>query len=403
MWIQVAALLFWQAVNPGADGLKALNEGRYEAAAQAFTKAIANDPSDYSAHFNLALADSFLKNDDAAIMEYRKTLELKPGLYEAQLNLGIVLLRQKKPADALPLLSAAAAQKPSEYRPRYYLAEAELGTGAAVKAEEDYRMAIALNSKSAGAQLGLGRTLAQEGKLTEAAPYFRQAAELDPNYRDSLLELAGLYEKSGKNTEAIEIYRQFPENPAAAEHLGSLLLDTKQYAEAIPGLEDAYAKSPTEANRVALAMAYLFNHDLEKSLPLLDQAVTAEPTNFDLRIMYAHALRDQKKYEAASGQFTVALKLKPDDTHTWDELGTVLYMAEDYQPALAAFERAHQLGENTAGNWFLRAIILDRFHQLKPAVEAYQQFLSMSHEKNPDQEFQARQRIRLLQRELDRR
>jgi tetratricopeptide (TPR) repeat protein len=403
MWIHVAALLFWQAVDPGADGLKALNEGRYETAAQAFTRAVANDPSDYSAHFNLALADSFLKNDDAAIAEYQKTLELKPGLYEAQLNLGILLLRQKKPADALALLSAAAAQKPSEYRPRYYLAEAELGTGAAVKAEEDYRMAIGLNPKAAGAHLGLGRTLAREGKLAEAAPYFRQAAELDPNYRDSLLELAGLYEQSGKTTEAIEIYRQFPQNPAAAEHLGALLLDTKQYADAIPLLEAAYSKSPTGANRVALAMAYLFNHELEKSLPLLDQAVTAEPANFDLRVMYAHALRDLKKYQAASGQFTVALKLKPGDAHTWDELGSALYLAEDYQNALAAFERAHQLGENTPGNWFLRAIILDKFHQLKPAVEAYQQFLSMSRDQNPDQEFQARQRVRILQRELDRR
>ncbi len=58
--------------------------------------------------------------------------------------------------------------------------------------------------------------------------------------------------------------------------------------------------------------------------------------------------------------------------------------------ALGAFDRARELGENSAGNWFLRAIILDKLKQLKPALEAYQRFLAMSEGKNPDQEFQAR-------------
>jgi hypothetical protein len=38
---------------------------------------------------------------------------------------------------------------------------------------------------------------------------------------------------------------------------------------------------------------------------------------------------------------------------------------------------------------------------LKPALEAYQRFLALSNGKSPDQEFQARQRVRLLQRELE--
>jgi Tfp pilus assembly protein PilF len=403
MWITAAALLFFQAANPGAEGMKALDEGKYEAAAEAFTKVIAADPSDYTAHFNLALAYSFLQQDDRGIAEYRKTLELHPGLYQAQLNLGILLLRQKKPVDARPLLEAAAAQKPAEYRPRFYLAEAELGSGDTVKAEADYRTALEANGKSAGAQLGLAHALAQQGKLVEAAPHFRQAAELDPNYRDSLLELAALYEKAGQAGDAIDIYRQFPDQAAAQERLGELLLESKQYADAIPRLEEAYAKSPTQANRIGLAEAFLFDHQLEKALPLLEKSVAEEPVNYDLRMMFARALRDHKQYPAAAEQFQAALKAKPDAGPVWNELGSVLYLAEDYQTALAAFDRGRQLGENTAGNAFLRAIILDKLRQLKPALEAYQQFLAMSEGKNPDQEWQARQRVRIIQKELDKR
>lgn len=403
MWITAAALLFFQAANPGVEGMKALDEGKYEAAAEAFTKAVAADPSDYSAHFNLALAYSLLQQDARGIAEYRKTLELQPGLYEAQLNLGILLLRQKNPVEARPLLEGAAAQKPAEFRPRFYLAEAELGTGDAAKAEVDYRAALETNAKAAGAQLGLARALSQQGKLAEAAPHFRLAVELDTNYRDALLELAVLYEKGGQLAEAIEIYRQFPDQAAAQERLGELLLESKQYADAIPRLEEAYAKSPTQANRLGLAEAFLFNHQLDKALPLLDKAVAEEPANYDLRMMFGRALRDRKQYPAAAEQFQAALKAKPEAGPTWNELGSVLYLAEDYQPALAAFNRGRQLGENTAGNAFLRAIILDKLHQLKPALEAYRQFLATSEGKNPDQEWQARQRVRILQRELDKR
>jgi hypothetical protein len=78
-------------------------------------------------------------------------------------------------------------------------------------------------------------------------------------------------------------------------------------------------------------------------------------------------------------------------------------MTGSYPESLAAVDRARELGENTPGNWFLRAIILDKLKQFKPALDAYQQFLTMSTGKNPDQEFQARQRVRILQRELEKR
>jgi Tfp pilus assembly protein PilF len=403
MWLLAAALFLVQAPDFSAEGLKALEDGKYEAAVQAFTKAIEADPKDYSAHFNLAFAFSALHKDAEGIAEYRKTLELKPGLYEAELNGGILLMRQKQPADALPLLAGAAAQKPAEFRPRYYLAEAQYQTGAFDQAESNFRMALEIDGKSAAAELGLAHTLARQDKLADAAPHYQQAARLDPRYRDDLLELAELYEKNHQMEEAVAIYREFPANTAAQEHLGQLMLESKQYADAIPRLEAAYQQSPTEANRVALAEAYLFTSRLDDALPLLEKAVAEEPHNYDLRMMYARALRDRKQFPPAAAQFLEAAKLKPAEPKTWGELGGMLYMMGSYQQSLAAFDRARELGEDTPGTWFFRAIILDKLKQPKPALEAYQQFLSKSQGKNPDQEFQARQRVRILQRELEKR
>ena len=403
IWAVVAALFFLQNPDFSAEGMKALEEGKYEAAAEALAKAVAADPKDYTAHFNLALAYGFLHKDAEGIAEYRKTLELKPGLYEAELNCGILLMRQKDPVEALPLFEHAAGQKPGSFVPRNYLAEAQLQTGALEKAEENFRLAIGLDAKSAAAEIGLAHALARQAKLADAEPHFRRAAEIDPHNRNYLLELAQLYEGNQQTAQAIAIYREFQDSPAVQAHLGQLMLESKQYADAIPRLESAYAKDPSEANRVALAAAYVFAAHLDQALPLLAKAVEVEPANYDVRMMYARALRDRRQYPAAATQFYEAAKLKPAETKTWDQLGNMLYMMGDYQRSLAAFDRARELGENTAGNWFLRAIILDKLKQLKPAVEAYRQFLTLSQGKNPDQEFQARQRVRIIQKELDRR
>jgi tetratricopeptide (TPR) repeat protein len=402
MWAVAALFLLMQA-DYTTEGMKALDEGKYEAAVQSFRKVLEADPKDYFAHFNLAMAYTLLQRDSEAVGEYRKTLELKPGLYEAQLNAGIVLLRQKNPVEALPLLEGAAAQKPQEFRPRYYLAESQLQSGDYAKAEENYKLAIGLDAKSAGAQLGMAQTMVQEGRLTDADPYFRQAAQLEPRYRDYLLELAGLYEKASQNREAVEIYRQFPDNAAAQARMGALLLESKQFEDAVPRLEESYAKDPSASNRSALAAAYVFTGKTDKALPLLAQSVAGEPGNYDLRMMYARALRDKRQFQPAANQFYAAAKLKPAEPKPWTELGGMLYMAGDLPQALAAFEQAARNGENIAGNWFLRAIILDKLRQVKPAKDAYEHFLAMSQGQNPNQEFQARQRVRILQREIDKR
>src|SRR5215469_12673924 len=123
MWLLLVALVA-QSADFQADGIKALDAKQYEVAVGLFQKAVADGPKDYSAHFHLALAYSMLKKDPEAIAEYRTTLELKPDLFEAKLNLGICLLRTKDAAGAAEVFKSAAAQKPAEFRPAYYFAEA---------------------------------------------------------------------------------------------------------------------------------------------------------------------------------------------------------------------------------------------------------------------------------------
>lgn len=400
--IALFALLFLQAPDFQAEGLKALDARKYPEAAELFAKAIEADAKDYAAHFHLALAFSFLNRDPEAAAEYRKALELKPALYEAESNLGILLLRGNSAAEGATHLAAAVEAKPREFRPRYYLAEALLAAGDALKAEEHFKAAAELDPRSAAAELGLGRAQARQQRLSEGAIHFQKAYALDGAFKDALLELASLYEKSKQPAEAAAVYRQFPENPAAQERLGELLIESKQFDEAISILEPAVARSGTPASRLALATAYRLSNRVEKAIPQLEAVIAAEPTNFAIRMMLGRVLRDEKKYAAAAQEFFGAAQRKPDSLEAWNELAGMLILLEDHARALAALDKVKALGGETAANHYFRAITLDKLKQFKPALESYQAFLAVSTSR-PDEEFKARQRVRILTRELSKR
>jgi tetratricopeptide (TPR) repeat protein len=385
------------------QGLKAMQEQRYQEAVEDFNNAIAAEPKDYALHFNLALAYSLLGKDAEGIAEYKKCLELKPELYQAQLNTGIVLLRDKNPVDAVPYLKQAAAQKPKEFRPNYYLGEALLGAREYKEAEVAYGIALEADAKSAAAESGLARAIAQQDRLTEAAPHYKKAAELDPKYRDSLLELAELLESHNQIDEAVEIYKQFPENPGARERIGALEIKQGKAAEAVSSLEEAVKQSPTTANRAALATAYIKNKQPDKAFPIIEKLVAEQPTDYELRMVYGRMLRDQRKFPDAAEQFFQAAKLKSDAPEAWSELAGVLVLLENYPAALAALDKIAALHAEKPGHVFLRAIVLDRTKQLKPALASYQRFLSMSQGQFPNEEFQARQRSHIIELELSKR
>jgi tetratricopeptide (TPR) repeat protein len=355
MFAVLLSFLFFAQQEYLEQATKALDANQPAVAEPLLRKAIEANPNDYYAHFNLALALSMQAKDAEAIAEFQTTLQQKPGLYEAELNLGMVLLRAKRPADALPLLKQAVETKPADPIPGFYLAQALFDTGDTAQALDRFRTAAAADPKSPRLQLGIGRCLVRLGKLPEAEPYYKNAAALDLDYRDQLIELAEAYEKAGQVPEAIAIYRQFPEKPGAQQRVAEL--------------ERPPVKGPSEYDRVMNA---------------------------------AKGLRDTHQSQPAIQQFLTAAKLRPEAPEPWREIAVLLVEAKAYTQALDALDRAKALAPEPPGQLYFRAISLDGLRQQKPAIAAYRQFLAVAGGKFPDQEFLARQRVRIIEEEIKR-
>jgi tetratricopeptide (TPR) repeat protein len=379
---------FFLGVSPDADlqkaGLHALDQQDYAQAQQVFSKLAADDPKDYTALFNLALAESGLKRDTDAIGHYKQVLALKPDLYEAELNLGILELRSHDDAAAIAQLQDAAKQKPAAARPQRYLGEALLNGGDYPAAQAAFETAAKLDPKMAVAELGLGQTL------------------LDSSYKSFLLEIATAYSKSNRQVEAADLLAQFPNDAGAREALGNLYLEMNRPSDAVNQFEAASKISPAPANQVALASAYLKNNQPDLAQPILERALAGNPNDFDLRMVVARLHRDRREFPLAASLFLAAANLKPDSIKAWNEAASAMVMAEEYPQALAALDKVHALKAETPGDFYFRAMILDKLHQVKPALASYRHFLQVSDGKFPDQEFIARQRSRILEKEASR-
>ncbi|MGA8594981.1 MAG: tetratricopeptide repeat protein [Bryobacteraceae bacterium] len=406
MLATISLLLLSQAAGPPdlqTQGIQALDRRDYQQAEQVFSQLLKNDPKDYSASFNLALAEAGLKKDAEAIANFKRTLELKPGLYQAELNLGMLYLRSNRPADAASLLADVVRQKPDLAQPYVFLGEALQAQSKWPEAAAEFQEAAKRNPKDARAELGLAETLLHQGKLDEAEPHFERAVALDSSLKPFLLELAVAWADSNHADRAVPLLEQFPNDPGAREKLGQIFLNAKQPEKAVPHFAAAVQLSPTTANRVALATAYMRANQQAQAIPLLKDALAASPNDWELQMTIGRLYRDQRQFAEAADYFQAATRLKPDAADGWSELAGVLTLLDQYPQALAALDRIRELRAEKPGHVFLRAIILDKLRQLKPALVSYQQFLQLDNSEHPDQDFQARGRVKAIEHEMERR
>lgn len=382
------------------QGLQALDRHDYRQAETAFSELAKSDPKDYSALFNLALAEVGLKEDSQAIEHFRQTLALKPGLYQAELNLGALYLRNNRPADAAPLLEDVIHQKPGLEKALLFLGQAYQGQAKWPEAQAQFQAALQLNAGDSRAELGMAESLLHQGKLDEARPHFEHAAALDSSMKSFLLELAVALIDKQRPDEAIPLLEQFPDDAGAREKLGQIYMGRKQPEKAVPQFAAAVQLSPTVANRVALATAYMRSNQQPLAVPLLKEALASSPNDWELQMTLGRLYRDERQFPDAAKYFTAATRLKPDEADGWSELAGVLTLLNDYPPALAALDHIRELHAEKPGHIFLRAIILDKLRQLKPALQSYQQFLEADGGQHADQDFQARGRIKAIEHEV---
>jgi len=376
----------------------ALDKNDYQAAVSPLQKFIAEKPDVAFAHFQLAYAYTALKQGDAAQAEYEKAISLDPKMAEAYLNLGILLL-QTNPAQAVAPLKKAVDLLPSQSRPRNLLGTAQERSGDLKGAAESFEAAANLDPKDVDSLIHLGETYLKLGRPADAEKKFRAALDLDPKSPEALQGLAVSLDAQ-KKPDALEAYRAYlvvaPQDDKARTRMLHILVEQGQYDAAVAELQKSGQASNVDQLKLK-ADIEVGQKKYEDAVATLRQAVALAPNDAQLHGGLGRVYMETRDFPNAERELKAALQIDRNNLVYWKDLSSAFYLAGNYPNALAALDviaKAETLG---AGAWFIRALCYDKLGDVQAALDAYRKFLALDENKNPDQVWQANQRIHVLE------
>lgn len=368
---------------------------------QALTSKQATNPQVW---FDLGFAQSHLGKNADAVTAYRKATELNPKWFEAQKNLGLSLAKSGDMPSAASAFRIAVTLKPN-VGGENALADAWLSLAQATEESQPqeslaaYQKAATLDPANSEAPLGIARMTERTGDLASAEQQYLKLAAA--GNAESAEHLTSLYLKQKRYSDAEAWLQKYmasnPQNAVAQLQLGKLLAAEGKFKEAIAQLEPLYQASPDPKNARELASLYLEVKQYSAAAALLQPLASQNPQDAQLHLDYGSALLHQLKYSQAQAELLKAVQLKPDFVEGYLDLAYAAQENKNYELTIRALDARAKLKPETSATYFLRATAYDSLRMYKPAAANYKLFLSSDAGKFPDQEFQARHRLKAIQ------
>jgi Flp pilus assembly protein TadD len=396
-----------KVANPLNDLLdeakKDIDAEKFEAAIVPLQKVISEEPEFAYAHFQLGYVYTALKKSAEARAEYERTIAIDPKMSEAYLNLGILLLDKDAKA-ALAPLGKAVELLPSQSRPRFLLGIAQERSGDFAKAAETFEGAARLDPQDAETLIHLANSYMRAGRPAEAEAKFAAVLSIKPNDKVALFGVARS-EDEQKKPEAVAAYQKYlamePSDSAARTRYLHLLLEQGKYDEASAELEKTGTGNPTLDTLKMKADIQIAQKRWDDAIVTLKEAVAIAPNDAQMHGGLGRIYLQKRDFPAAEKELRAAIQLDGKNTAYWKDLNTTFFLGGNYPATLKVLEQIEKAEAPTVGSWFVKAICYDKLNQPKPALEAYQKFLEMDQNKNPDQVWQAEQRSKVLKRMLE--
>ncbi|HXI14257.1 MAG TPA: tetratricopeptide repeat protein [Thermoanaerobaculia bacterium] len=189
----------WYPIAFDGLGVLHLKQGRPEAAATEFKKAVSLRPSDPSFARHLGSALEASGDRAGAMAQYQSSLALRPDSPETKLEMGIAMLNEGKLAEAEPLFDEAIRAMPNSAAARNNRASLYALQGKETIATMEYREALRLDPNLYDVRLNLGAILSRNGELEEANTHFKEAVRIQPGLVEPKIYLGlGMYQGGDK-------------------------------------------------------------------------------------------------------------------------------------------------------------------------------------------------------------
>ena len=367
---------------------------------------LVDHPTDAHALFDAGYAADAQNHLDDAAAYYRRSIAVDNSSLEAHLSLGLLLARQNKSTDARTELTTAttldAGEQTSTLKARAWRALARIDeTDNPTTASDDLIQALKLSPETPE-DTALAADLADRaGEFDAAEAAYRRLLAKDPTSPTANAGLAHVLVQQKKLPEAETLLRaaleKSPDDPVITAQLATVLA-AQDKAEAIPLLQKLHDAHPSDAaiSRM-LADVLAESGDAAASDQIYIALLTASPNDPALLIDHGQNLIRQLHFAEAFQVFSKATELAPSNPDGWSGLAFAASKTNRPSVTIHALETRAQFMPENPSTYFLRATSYDTLHDRTQAVSWYHRFLQASQGKFPDQEWQAKQRLALLE------
>jgi tetratricopeptide (TPR) repeat protein len=346
-----------------------------------------------------------------AIEEYKKALNADPG--SPQLNNGLAELyfRSGRAHEAETTARGLLKTSPDDVDAhkllgRIYLRQLGEGQNGVSsnspsgnvldQAIAQFEKIVALQPKSVEDHMVLGQLYTVKHLPTKAEEQFKIAQAIEPDSEEVVLNLARLYAESGDLAHAAKVIEAVPvsdRSPKMESALGATYEQLKQPKDAIAAYQRAADMEPGDVHTMgALAQALLTDNQLDEALKAYRQIAEADPEDAGALIHICEIQRRQGKYEDALATVRKARKKEPESLEAGYNEGLLLDVLGRYDEAVVTYEKmvdltSHANGAYTGEEKNNRGIFLERLgavyneqNRTAEAIATYQKLVDMGGE-----------------------
>ena len=286
----------------------------------------------------------------------REAVERQPESFDANRQLGTLLVAGGKAREGLPYLERASRLNPSDDDNAYELALARADSGDYDRARADVRALLTKQNKSSQERSEphhlLGEVDEKLGNPLEAVKEYQRAAELNPS-ESNLFDWGAELLMHRAVEPALEVFttgnRLFPRSVRMLAGLGASWYARGSYEHAAQRLCEASDLDPSDPNPYLLMgqMQAVETTDSEAIVERLGRFVRLQPENALVNYYYAVSLWKRRKSpedvaDLAQVKFLLekAVHLDPKLGPSYLQLGILYSERKDFSEAIAAYQQA---------------------------------------------------------------
>ena len=302
-------------------------------------------------------------------------LKSSPQAFEVNELMGLVLVGERKDAEALTYLKNAVHASPASVPAHFAYAGCLVHLSRLAEAEAEIQRVAALKPSDYDSNHNLGELYVQIGKLTSAVPFLEKAQGLQPSsygngYDLALAELRTQRPREARNL--LQSLLRYKDTAELHDLLGEADEGSGDDLEASKEFEKAAHMDPTEGNILDWGTELLLHHTFEAAIEVFRSGTEKYPASVKMQIGLGLAYYGWASFEKAATAFMRATDLAPRDS------GPYLILGETYSDSripvpgvVERLERFTSLEPTNAQAFYYQALALWKATKAAPGEMDY--------------------------------